>query len=235
MSPFFARFRLFDVTSSPSQSRQHRWNCLSAFDTTQEYPPSLFIMTNKPVGNPPMRIQKWSTKPADHNATRVRNNQRRHRARVKSHIQDLEKRLEETNEKLESALSTVASLTAELEAFRRRTPLTAAHDEAVVPSTAPTGSSNIFDHSSERSEGTNIADAADCDCQSLPTPAPGESTVPCNSAFQIIEQQNYSGIEVTTIKAWLGPGFRKALKPGEPCRVESGRVYELLDHITSAT
>lgn len=154
-----------------------------------------------------MRVDKWSTKPADHNATRVRNNQRRHRARVKSRIQDLEARLDETNARLERALSTVASLTAELEALRRGAP--------------------------QPPEGRDSP--PDCDCHDLPAPAPGESTIPCSSAFPIIEQQNYSGVEVTTIRAWLAPGFRKAPRPGESCRVESNRLYELLDHITSTT
>lgn len=78
-------------------------------------------------------------------------------------------------------------------------------------------------------------DNADCGCDGLPPQAPGESTLPCSSAFRIIEQQNFSGVEVTTIRAWLGPGFRRALRPGEACRVETNRVYELLDHITSSS
>lgn len=207
-----------------------------------------------------MRVEKWSTKPADYNANRVRNNQRRHRARVKSHIQDLEKRLEDTTAQLESALSTVASLTAELETLRRGTLDTPAQSQALATGIAsatpipvgcdqtagcspsidcpPPGGGDIAntdDQSPALSQGPIGGDTADCDCQGLPAPAPGESTVPCSSAFQIIEQSNYSGVEVTTIRAWLGPGFRRALKAGEPCRVESNRVYELLDHITSAT
>lgn len=169
-----------------------------------------------------MRVGKWSTKPAGHNATRVRNNQRRHRARVKSRIQDLEARLDEANARLERALSTVASLTAELEALRRGAPVTPVPAAAAAAAALP-----------QPPEGRGST--ADCDCHDLPAPAPGESTIPCSSAFQIIEQQNYSGVEVTKIRAWLAPGFRKALKPGESCRVESNRLYELLDHITSTT
>lgn len=196
--------------------------------------PSLFIMKTKPAPNPPVQIEKWSSKPADYNATRVRNNQRRHRARVKSHIQDLENRLQETNSKLESALSTVASLTAELEALRRGTSTAPTSSDNCSPSTVH-NPADISGTSATLSQSVSGGDIADCNCQGLPAPAPGESTVPCSSAFQIIEQQNYSGVEVTTIKAWLGPGFRKPLKPGESCRVESNRLYELLDHITSAT
>ncbi|KAK7699061.1 hypothetical protein SLS64_011975 [Diaporthe eres] len=154
-------------------------------------------------------ILKWSSKPADHNAIRVRNNQRRHRARAKGHIEDLEKRLEETSSRLEAALQTISHLAQEVEILRGHT--------TVAPPTAET------------------EDSADCGCDGLPPQAPGESTLPCSSAFRIIEQQNFSGVEVTTIRAWLGPGFRKALKPGEACRVETNRVYELLDHITSSS
>lgn len=78
-------------------------------------------------------------------------------------------------------------------------------------------------------------DGANCNCEGFPPTAPGESTILCSSAFQIIEQQNFSGTEVTTIRAWLNPGFRKGLRPGETCRVETNRLYELLDHITSSS
>lgn len=182
-----------------------------------------------------MRIEKWSTKPADHNAIRVRNNQRRHRARVKSNIQDLEKRLNETNSRLERALSSVASLTAEIEALRRGNPVASDLNNLTTPMPADGGPATILDQTGALPQASNTGSLADCDCNSLPALAPGESTVPCSSAFQIIEQQNYSGVEVTTIRAWLTPGFRRALKPGESCRVESNRLYELLDHITSTT
>lgn len=182
-----------------------------------------------------MRVEKWSTKPADHNVTRVRNNQRRHRARVKSHIQDLEKRLDETNSRLELALSTVASLTAELQVLRRGTSVTSGLTNLTTPVPADDNPANILDQTAALPQASNTGDVTDCDCTGLPAPAPGESTVPCSYAFQIIEQQNYSGVEVTTIRAWLTPGFRKAFKPDESCRVESNRLYELLDHITSTT
>ncbi|SPO04113.1 uncharacterized protein DNG_06796 [Cephalotrichum gorgonifer] len=59
-------------------------------------------------------ISKWSVKPADHKAVRIRNNQRRHRERVKNHTATLEARLEETQLQLEKALARVAELTEEL-------------------------------------------------------------------------------------------------------------------------
>ncbi|RDL40078.1 uncharacterized protein BP5553_00057 [Venustampulla echinocandica] len=61
---------------------------------------------------------KWSTKPPDHAITRVRNNQRRHRARVKTHISDLEQKLGDTQRLLSHAEARIAQLTAELDSFR---------------------------------------------------------------------------------------------------------------------
>lgn len=207
-------------------------------------------------------ILKWSSKPADHDAIRVRNNQRRHRARAKGHVQDLEKRLEETSAKLEAALQTISHLAQEVEILRGRVPPSLAWSQspptaATLPAPAPTAAVQpVLDPTPGQNLGDPQAlaygppnalittasptatvddDSADCGCDGLPPQAPGESTLPCSSAFRIIEQQNFSGVEVTTIRAWLGPGFRRALRPGEACRVETNRVYELLDHITSST
>lgn len=184
-------------------------------------------------------MDKWSTKPADHNVNRVRNNQRRHRARVKSRMEELEARLEETNAKLEAALTTISSLTAEVDTLR-------AGQSSILPP-APSSTEPLARHVQlDVGDSTLVYASADsapvptpaivsndnnCDCQGAPPPAPGESTMSCSSAFQIIAQQNFSGVEVTTIRAWLGPGYR--LKPGEACRVETNKLYEILDHITS--
>ena len=204
-------------------------------------------------------ILKWSSKPADHNAIRVRNNQRRHRARAKGHVQDLEKRLEETSARLEAALQTISHLAQEVEMLRGRVPpsewqqsppniatLAGLSDvkaqgadqtpcqDALDLQFPPGGSATVLVTSSEPPT-EEAGGSADCGCDGLPPQAPGESTLPCSSAFRILEQQNFSGVEVTTIRAWLGPGFRRALRPGEACRVETNRVYELLDHITSSS
>lgn len=207
-------------------------------------------------------IIKWSSKPADHNAIRVRNNQRRHRARVKGHVQDLEKRLEETSARLEAALQTINHLAQEVEILRARVPPPTVWPQsppttATLPAVSPVASAQPLDATPSQDvlnpelpvEAPPITlntitapppaeetdDSAGCGCDGLPPQAPGESTLPCSSAFRIIEQQNFSGVEVTTIRAWLGPGFRRALRPGEACRVETNRVYELLDHITSSS
>lgn len=241
-----------------------------------------------PPGGPP--VIKWSSKPADHNAVRVRNNQRRHRARAKEHVQDLERRLEETSARLEAALQTISHLAREVEMLRGRVGLaTPAWPQLPAPTTTtatmpppvvtgpgpdPDTAEGLDVEAGGAAESTTLqtslrpeteapgptdrdippttttaasattADAGDggdggtdCGCEDgrLPPQAPGESTLPCSSAFSIIEQQSFSGVEVTTIRAWLGPGFRRPLRPGEACRVETNRVYELLDHITSSS
>lgn len=219
-------------------------------------------MKSKSPPKQSMLMDKWSLKTEDHNANRVRNNQRRHRARVKSRIEELESRLKETHAKLESALSTISSLTAELEGFRAMRSSTGSHLEPPrtsehtshilesdpqclqmdhMPPGTPFGKDQEAVRTPETTTGkagpaisasTTVENDAICDClDGAPPPAQGESTMSCSSALQIIEQQNFSGVEVTTIKAWLGPGFR--LKPGEACRVETNKLYELLDHITS--
>lgn len=198
-------------------------------------------------------MDKWSTKPADHNQNRVRNNQRRHRARVKSRMEMLEAQLEQTNSKLQAALSTIVDLTAQVEALRSRQasmsvplqdPRPPVSDLQAQDTIQPPPKSDEFSRAFASTSGTSgpsadpaiatLEDAVsdgNCDCVGAPPPALGESTISCSSAFQIIEQQNFSGVEVTTIRAWLGPGFR--LKPGEACRVETNKLYEILDHITS--
>lgn len=210
-------------------------------------------------------MDKWSSKPSDHNAIRVRNNQRRHRARVKDHIEDLEKRLDETNTRLEAALSKIASLKSELEVLRGHQPVSSSHASSQSsPPRRGSSSSSMHTRSDDAEtfypafhqplppenafvpsphsqtvavvESDGMGGSTDiCNCEGLPPPAAGESTVPCGSAFQIIEQQNFSGIEVTKIRAWLGPGFRTSPIPGGPCRVETNLLYQLLDHITSSS
>lgn len=222
-------------------------------------------MKRKSTSEQSMLMEKWSLKATDYNANRVRNNQRRHRARVKSRIEELEARLGETNAKLEAALSTISSLNAELKGIRVGRASIDSHLEPPRPwahaSQDLQSDSQPYLQMSHNGITPGIPDSkiqepvcapgpendqagpvvsasatwdndAICDClDGAPPPAQGESTMSCNSALQIIEQQNFSGIEVTTIKAWLGPGFR--LKPGEACRVETKKLYELLDHITS--
>ncbi|KAI0120690.1 hypothetical protein BJ170DRAFT_646421 [Xylariales sp. AK1849] len=77
-------------------------------------------------------IHKWSSKPPEHNALRLRNNQRRHRARVKRKTEDLETLLSETQSRLDQALVQISRLTAELERLRQPVRIDASHDACVL-------------------------------------------------------------------------------------------------------
>ncbi|SPJ75713.1 uncharacterized protein FTOL_05444 [Fusarium torulosum] len=59
---------------------------------------------------------KWSLKPHNHNATRVRNNQRRHRARIKSRLESLETELAQSQHELRIARDRIEELEALLRA-----------------------------------------------------------------------------------------------------------------------
>jgi hypothetical protein len=61
-------------------------------------------------------MAKWSLKPHNHNATRVRNNQRRHRARIKSRIESLETELAQSQHDLRTARDRIEELEALLRA-----------------------------------------------------------------------------------------------------------------------
>ncbi|KAH6854757.1 hypothetical protein B0I37DRAFT_422565 [Chaetomium sp. MPI-CAGE-AT-0009] len=66
------------------------------------------------TGSYQTRIHKFSCKPPGHDAARQRENQRRHRARVKGRIAELEELLSGTQTRLEDALKQIESLTAEV-------------------------------------------------------------------------------------------------------------------------
>ncbi|CAI6101283.1 unnamed protein product [Clonostachys chloroleuca] len=77
-------------------------------------------------------MSKWSAKPADHEAVRLRNNQRRHRKKVKDRIAELESRLTETQLQLNEALARIKGLSEELkqakaDSNRAEEPLTRDH------------------------------------------------------------------------------------------------------------
>lgn len=63
-------------------------------------------------------------------------------------------------------------------------------------------------------------------CSHLPSPAPGESTIPCETAYGIINQQNFAGQDLITISRLLRPGFRSN------CGVVSSFVFSVIDGIS---
>ncbi|KAL7908539.1 hypothetical protein GGI35DRAFT_406175 [Trichoderma velutinum] len=92
-------------------------------------------------GSPPSAmISKWSSKSPKQKATRIRNNQRRHRAKVKTHISTLEAELAESQRRLIAAEHRVAALTAEVERLlneARREPAVASVSSVNHPFKSP--------------------------------------------------------------------------------------------------
>ncbi|KAH7230640.1 uncharacterized protein BKA55DRAFT_583180 [Fusarium redolens] len=239
-------------------------------------------------------ISKWSLKAQDHNATRVRDNQRRHRARVKARIESLETELTQSRQELRIALARIEELEALVaardsaayamssrfndsapEPFSRsdqaiiEQPLPAEeprllgggldiqgychrlsrpanqpsgqqhYDRSPAPSPVtraltedPTASSSIpADQTAANSVVFSLIAQYDHDGR-LPLVAPGESTTLCRVAYEIIAQQNMAGIEMLDVEQWLWPGFRRATKQGEGCRVDTKVLYALIDYMS---
>lgn len=108
-------------------------------------------------------MSKWSAKPADYNAARLRNNQRRHRKKVRDHIAELESRLSETHLQLDQALSRIAELSEELSRVQRD-PVLLESSEA-PKETLTTGSKATTDVRSWLSIGHGPRVAQEPDCQ----------------------------------------------------------------------
>jgi len=131
-----------------------------------------------------------------------------------------------------------------LSAVRASSPTTAAHLRGVLgppiqdESPRPQDSGNC-DQDQTHAYGATQPDIlvvmmSGRDCKGLPAPQSGESTSPCVDAYRVIEQQNFSGLDVAAITRWLKPGFRKAAEKGGGCRVDTQLLFALLDHISSA-
>jgi hypothetical protein len=71
-------------------------------------------------------------------------------------------------------------------------------------------------------------------CSNLPPTVPGESTIPCTAAYDIIQQQNYAGMDLEAFRGFLQPGYRRAARHGDGCRVESSRIYAVIDALSSS-
>ncbi|KAL2194364.1 hypothetical protein P885DRAFT_43226 [Corynascus similis CBS 632.67] len=71
-------------------------------------------MVNTGVNASRTQFRKFSCKPPGHEAARLRENQRRHRARVKGRIAELEAALSNTQTRLDEALQRIDALTAEI-------------------------------------------------------------------------------------------------------------------------
>lgn len=281
--------------------------------------------------------QKWSSKPKTDRAARVRENQRRHRAKAKTYVAELENQVADLKSRLDEALTHNAQLASEVEKLRdlyegaprtvgrcrvgelesdkENEDLSPAHPpppaivnerdaytlsthierspEASTPISPGTTQKSASDLAAETpvtvrlsspiqscianptsrgnghlhalgvsssdhilscleicaSEDTansisvsipNIATSDAIDLASLRArlahlqpPAPGESTIPCETAYGIIREQNYAGQDISTISRLLSPGFRRAMLEGDDCRVMSSFVFAVIDAISS--
>lgn len=273
--------------------------------------------------------QKWSSKPKQDRSARVRENQRRHRAKAKTYVAELESEVADLKSRLTEVLVHNTQLAFEVEKLRglyergpravgrcrvddqgwskenealspaqppppliperdtssadienpaevpplistpsdvaARTPITARLPSLIQSCTAPpTSRSNDYLHEQGASVSDYIPSCLEL-CSSdnttksvsvsipnittsdtidlaalrarltqLPPPGPGESTIPCETAYGIIRQQNYAGQDISTINRLLSPGFRRAMLEGDDCRVMSSLVFAVIDAINSS-
>lgn len=68
-------------------------------------------------------------------------------------------------------------------------------------------------------------------CCRLPPPDRAESTTRCRDAYDMIQSQNYAGLETSVIISQLRPGFRGPVSDGEGCRVENRTLFAVLDRV----
>lgn len=249
---------------------------------------------------------KWSTKPSEANSARIRDNQRRHRARMKARTALLETRLADTQSQLQEALAQNAKLLSELEALRahyagksttgevasasrssdtavaapsttdqwkthattllsnatdtgnmsQREPALPALKSTATPTTSQTpvdqSNSSVSEGNSKSSTCGGVRCAASrvtttsaewdglsaeefatlrAACSRLPPPTATESTIPCDTAYDLIRQHNHAGEDLAAINVLLAPGFRGSTSQGDGCRVESSRVFAVIDFI----
>ncbi|KAM7190769.1 hypothetical protein V8F20_009565 [Naviculisporaceae sp. PSN 640] len=237
-------------------------------------------------------VHKFSTKPAGYEAARQRENQRRHRARVKSRITDLEANLEATQHRLEEALKRIEELTAEVQRLQSATQASAGiskqadltspasktaepvpsscgggcnstenacssqkaldlsgdsdlnpdstsaigllHLEA-GPATLPTSPVHTVETASLQfnSNSQTVTNDPNDDCDLLPPPNPGESTMRCREAYSMLKDRVMAEFDPELATEWLKPGFRRAVCPGDGCRVQTHVLFAFVDHITS--
>jgi hypothetical protein len=235
------------------------------------------------------------TKTHEEDLARVRENQRRHRARVKDQVATLEEKLVEKEALLAKAEERIAQLTAALEYERLRVVnekigpppkgslegpqktispksfsatelyqpiLASSKEDSTEPGkrpcegrcpwvylstvgTAKSSSSSdlqssdtidpinnaiLFNESSSYAETVELATKQ---CLDLDPPRFGESTTLCITAYNLIDQQNYRGLETSTVYQWLRQGFRSGHDRLDGCRVENSILFSLLDFVSS--
>ncbi|QSS64958.1 hypothetical protein I7I51_02034 [Histoplasma capsulatum] len=78
-------------------------------------------------------------------------------------------------------------------------------------------------------EGLILPDIPDTSNSDYTLSPADESTTPCSQAFIFISQQNFKGLDASSIERWLCRGFRQATDPREGCRVENTLLLQVLD------
>ncbi|KAK0387782.1 hypothetical protein NLU13_4027 [Sarocladium strictum] len=202
-------------------------------------------------------VTKWALDDAapSEDAIRVRNNQRRHRERVKTYIADLEAKVAALEAGLSAANDHIGVLTRENERLRMAStraepPPLAAGPHAVQQETVSLSALRPIPPTAEafavpetrgaerfccrpRRRGDKTDDDGMSDKEDLPAARDGESTTECETAYRMLEQQSAGRLDKEAAEQFLRPGFRRASRPGDGCRVQTHLVYGLLDHLTS--
>ncbi|RDI77153.1 hypothetical protein Vi05172_g12903 [Venturia inaequalis] len=226
------------------------------------------------------------TKTHEEDLSRVRENQRRHRARVKNQVATLEEQLVEKEALLAKAEERIAELTAALEAESTSTSSFESSEETTLPEefvlpadthlqqastideefssaderpcegrcpqaylatigiidSQPSPSTNPGDSNKSpnktieltgSSSYTETVEFATKECLGLDPPRSGESTTLCITAYNLIDQQNFRGLETGTVYQWLRRGFRSGHDRTDGCRVENSILFSLLDFVSS--
>ncbi|KAF5556398.1 hypothetical protein FNAPI_5748 [Fusarium napiforme] len=198
-------------------------------------------------------VTKWTLNP---NSTRVRDNQRRHRARVKARTESLEAQLSATQQELQAAQARIH----ELESFMTANRPLLVSEQGELPvglgvsnsgsdsdgPTFTTRDERFGQQDLDKNEVASFLEIPSVDelaptmfsmvqhydkDNQLPPVAAGESTTLCRVAYEIIEQDNITGVESFEIENCLRSGFRRATRMGEGCRVETTILYALIDRI----
>lgn len=255
-------------------------------------PRSFYLRMVSPCQAP--TIAKWSLKPHNHQATRVRNNQRRHRARIKSRLEFLETELAQSEEELRTAKDRIDELEALLRAQGSCCAPSHQFDDPVQSSYCTPGQVTVVQPLPAQQLGDlggGLSNSGVCRCllasvnqsatlqscgqssilspvtnilagdvaivkdyatdhsetgmfgfsllaqyehnSGLPLVASDESTTLCRVAFEIIARQNMASIDPGELERQLWPGFRREIKQGEGCRVDTKVLYAVIDYMSS--
>lgn len=239
--------------------RWHRWAATVTYRSKK--PPTSFH-SSAMVSNAHSRSKNWKEKVTPQQTLeRVRENQRRHRARRRDYITTLEARLNESEQTVVALRNQVDALQAELTGCRRGsnkalrdsispTPLPPSENTPSTPQNAELGcnfkpgpdeamnpigcpkencSSAAGKLIQESTPFTIFEPAMESQFKDITN---GESTMLCEDAYRLIEQQNFKGVEEKDVATWLWNGFRKSLRPSEGCRVKTDQLFGLLAFIS---